>query len=53
MRKNTEDKNNKEKYEKGVNVKRKEVKRNIIRPQRINEIHGRNNRIRERKTLCS
>ena len=53
MRKNTADKNNKEKYEKGVNVNRKEINRSVIRPQRRRETHGRNNRIRGRKIFCS
>jgi hypothetical protein len=51
MRKNTVDKNNKEKFQKGVNVERKEINRRIIRPQRRRETHGRNNRIRGRKNI--
>jgi hypothetical protein len=49
MRKNTVDKNNKEKYGKGVNVIRNETNRRIIRPQIRIKIHGRNNRIRGRR----
>ena len=52
MRKNTVDKN-KEKYQKGVNVERKEINRRIIRPQRRREMHERNNRIRGRKQMFS
>ena len=45
MRKNTVDKNSKEKYERGVNVKcmeinRRIINRRIIRPQRRRDIRG-------------
>jgi hypothetical protein len=49
MKKNTVDKNSKEKYEKGVNVKWMEMNTRIRRPQKRREIHGRNNWIRRRR----